>query len=357
MQSIVRCVVLIFAVGVVLPAFADDWKAEIDAVFEQWDATDSPGMMVHITRKGEVEYSRGFGMANIERGIPLSETSEFNIASMSKQFTAAAIAMLVEEGKLGLDDDIRTHLPYLPDYGHTVTIQHMVHHTSGLVDVLGKVDGRQFENGWGNQEAIVHIKKLDELKFAPGEQYEYSNTNYLLMAEIVEAISGQTLRAFLDERIFQPLGMTQTRVDDNLDNLEGDNVALSYSKGKRRPAKKLIRNDYLIGDGNVVTTVQDFEKWHRNFTTREVGSDVFHDMMLSTRPLNNGDENTYAFGLRVTEHLGRKALIHSGSWIGFRTIGIYYPDEEVSLQILANNNHYKYAQDEVATAYFKGIGE
>lgn len=356
MKRAVRTVIALL-VSITPLAAAADWKSEIDTLFSEWDANDSPGAMVYIARDREVEFSKGYGMANIEKDTPITESTMFNVASVSKQFTAAAIALLVTEGKLDLDQDVRELLPYLPDYGHTVRIRHMIHHTSGITDVLGLVDSDDFEGGWGNQDVLPILTEIGELKFTPGEKYEYSNSNYFLLAEIVEKVSGMSFREFVDTRIFQPLGMTEARVDDNLDHLEDDNVALSYRKSKRRPAIKIERNDYLVGDGNVVVSARDFAKWQRNFTTREVGSEAFHELILSTRPLNNGEPNPYAFGISVGEHHGRTAYMHSGSWLGFRTIGIYYPEERVSLIVFANHNRYKLLHDEIAEIYFDAYSQ
>lgn len=352
MPALMKYALLTLFLGCAIPAVAADWKSEIDDLFAEFDADDYPGAMVYIVRDGEIEFSKGYGMANIEKGIPISEATMFNVASVSKQFTAAAIALLISEGKLDLEQDVRELLPYLPEYGHTVRIHHMLHHTSGITDVLGLVDSDDFEEGWGNQDVIPILTEIEELKFVPGEKFEYSNSNYFLLAEIVAKVSGMSFREFVHTRIFQPLGMTESRVDDNLEHLDDDNVAISYRKSKRRPAKKIDRNDYLVGDGNVVISVRDFVKWHRNFETRTVGDEAFHEMMVSTRPFNNGDPNTYGFGLGINTHVGHRAYQHGGSWLGFRAASIYYPDDKVSLLIFANHNRSQLFTDDVARIYF-----
>jgi CubicO group peptidase (beta-lactamase class C family) len=330
---------------------AQRWKSKITDLYEDWDEKDKPGAMVYIVEDGEVKYSKGFGMANIEEQISFDSKTLFNIASTSKQFTGAAIAMLVEEGKLDLAADIRSILDFLPDYGHTIRVSNLVHHTSGLIDVLGVVDEKQFENGWGNPEVIPLFAELNELKFEPGTKFDYSNSNYILMAEIVERLSGQSFREFVNERIFVPLGMSRARVDDDLKRIDDTDVAQSYAK-RRGAYNRYERDDFLVGDGNVVVSVEDMAKWAQNLSTHNVGSDAFHDLILSTEPLNSGDTNDYAFGIFIGEYEGKAAYTHGGSWLGFRCYFGHFPDDNVTILIFGNNNRQNLYQGEVAEIFF-----
>jgi CubicO group peptidase (beta-lactamase class C family) len=271
-------------------AHAQRWHKKIDNIYKEFNSSDSAGAVVHIVRDGKIEFSKGYGMANFDKNIPISPTIVFNIASISKQITAASIAMLARDGKLDLDADVRTLSDHVPDYGHVITIRHLIHHTSGLADVTWGFDPRAeiYKNGWGNADVLPRLNEL-ELHFAPGEKYEYSNTNYILLADIVQKVSGKTMREFANEHIFKPLGMTDTRIDDDLTHLEDDNVALSYHR-KGDVWEKQERNDYLLGDGNVVTSVLDFTKWSENFHNYTLGKD-FTKSLLETRPLNGGRKN------------------------------------------------------------------
>ncbi len=192
--------------------------ARVDKVFERWDKRDSPGCALGVYREGQVIYKRGYGMANLDHDVPITPSTVFNIASVSKQFTAAAITLLAQQGKLSLDDEVRKYIPELPDFGTPITLRHLIHHTSGLRDPAPLLDLA----GW--RIGLDHITEADvlgllsrqrELNVRPGERYEYSNTNYILLAQIVTRVSGQSFREFTHAHIFEPLGMKNTFFRDD----------------------------------------------------------------------------------------------------------------------------------------------
>ena len=345
---------LLFAVSGIIPP----WQEDLDAVFDHWFEDNLPGVMLHIVEDGEVTYSQGYGMADIERSIQHSPAMLFNLASVSKQFTAAAIALLALDEQLDLDADVRSILPYVPDYGHPISIRHLVHHTSGLPDILGIMESQnlQFDNGWGNRDVLPLLQDIEQLKFVPGEEFDYSNTNYILLAEIVGAVSGTTLRAFVDHRIFKPLGMTTARVDDDLHRIDDENMVQSY-KRVRGGYEKLVRDDFLVGDGNVVASVSEFAIWSENFSSGKVGGDAFIRLMTTPGKLNNGESTSYAFGIFVDEHAGKRCYIHGGSWLGYRCLWIYYPLQKTTLLIFCNHSRANLNQDEVAKIYFESRSE
>lgn len=318
---------------------APAWHGEIDALFERWDSPGSAGAMVLIMKGDDAAYARGFGLANIEEGIAIDETTRFNVASVSKQFTAACIALLSLEGKVDLDEDIRHYLPYLPEYPDVITVRHLIHHTSGIPDVFGLMAKRKirFRFPYGNADATPIIAKDAELGFKTGEQYQYSNSNYILLAEIAQKVSGVTLDEYAQEHIFRPLGMRNTRIDDNLNDWAGKR-AESYRASRKGTFRHAERIDYIVGDGNVVTTADDLAKWLRNFRTGEVGGKELIKLMKTRGVLSNGETIDYAFGVDLSEEQGRPCIHHSGAWLGFRANTAYFPDDDVSVIILGNHS-------------------
>ncbi len=313
-----------------------DIDAKIDAIFERYTLPDSPGAVVGVVKDGALIFAKGYGMENIAAGKPLSPASHMNLGSVSKQFAAGCIILLAQDGKLSLDDDIRKWLPEIPDYGTLITIRHLAHHTSGLRDYLTlfNLAGIGDDSAFGNQEAFDAVVRQKELNFKPGDEYLYSNTGYLLLAIIVKRASGKTLTEFAQERIFTPLGMTDTVWDTDLSRYT-DVRALSYAtRGKgAAPANRL---DTVEGDGNVMTTVGDMAKWDQNFYDPKVGGAAFVTQMLERDPLNDGKMNNYAFGVSHGTLLGRPVVRHGGSWLGFRSGFTRFPDEHLSIIVLGN---------------------
>lgn len=220
-----------------MPAYAQDKTAEIDRIFA-WATPEVPGCVVAVSQHGKMVVNRAYGLADLERGVPLSTGSIFDAASIRKQFVAAAILLLVEEGRLSLSDDVRKFIPELPDYGHTITLDHMLTHTSGLRDW---VPLRNWANG--SYDAMTMILRQRGLNFAPGEEWSYSNSGYVLLTEIVARTSGMPFSEFARERLFDPLGMTSTTYVDDL-RLVVRNRALAYEKeGDRWRMDMLLDND------------------------------------------------------------------------------------------------------------------
>src|SRR5690606_24661933 len=209
---------IVLLVGVPLPAAAQqatsaDVLARTDSIFARMDSPTTPGCAVSVMQQGAIVFERGYGMANLEYGIPITPQSVFHVASVSKHFTAFAIELLVNEGRVSWDDDIRKYVPEVPDFGQPITLRHLVHHVSGIRDQwnLLSMAGWRWEADVVTQKDVLDIvSRQKALNFAPGERYLYSNTGYTLLAVVVERVTGQTLREFAQERMFEPLGMTQT---------------------------------------------------------------------------------------------------------------------------------------------------
>ena len=313
-------------------------STRIDQVFAPWDRPGSPGCAVGAGRDGRVLYTHGYGSANLEYDVPITAASIFESGSVAKQFTAAAIVLLAQDGKLSLDDDIRKYLPEVPDFGETIRIRHLLTHTSGLRDqwellgIEGRGPGTQVHSPATTLDLVAHQKALN---FPPGTEYSYSNTGYALAGVIVQRVSGQTLDAFTRARLFEPLGMTHTRWrDDYTAVVKGRTTA--YSGTAERGFHTDMSFTNMIGNGGLLTTVGDLLLWNENFFNPTVGGRAFADTMQTRMVLRNGRRITYALGLEVSAYDGVPEVSHSGSTAGYRTFLARYPAQHVSLAVLCN---------------------
>jgi CubicO group peptidase (beta-lactamase class C family) len=316
----------------------DDRGAAVDALFARWHTPDSPGAAVLVMQDGEVVHARGYGMANLEHGIPIRTGTVFDIASVSKQFGAFAIALLEAEGQLTLDDDVRRHIPELPDFSHTVTIRHLVHHTSGLRDWPGtlRMAGWDYQDVISFEQIVRMAMNQRELNFVPGSEYAYSNTGYNLLAVIVERVTEQSFAEWTAERIFRPLGMRDTHFHDDHTRIvrnRADSYRLSADgRGYHNIANSLT----ALASSSLYTTVDDLARWVRNFAEPVVGDARITQRMQERGILNSGDTITYAFGLMVGDYRGQRTVSHGGSWAGFRTNVHRFPDAGLDVIVLSN---------------------
>lgn len=312
---------------------------KVDELFSSFDKTTSPGCSLAIIQDGEILYTRGYGMANLEHSIPNQPWTRFYLASMSKQFTAFCIALLEEEGKLDLDDDIRKWLPEIPQYQWPITVQHLVHHTSGLRDYLGLnfMAGHPMDDLITEPETLELLSRQKELNFNPGDEYLYSNTGYILMSMIIARASGKSFRQYADEMIFQPLGMKHTHVHDN--HLEMVPQRATGYAPAAQGYQISVPNFDMVGDGGIYSCVLDLYKWDQNFYHNRLGkgrSDLI-ERVLSTRKLNDGSDNNYAFGLMVEQFQGLREVNHGGAYGGYRTEMIRFPEQNFSVIVLGNH--------------------
>lgn len=316
---------------------ADSLSVEVDALFAEWDRTDSPGAAVLVLRDGAVLHRKTYGSANLEHRIPITPTSVFDIASVSKQFAGLAIAMLVEQGKVALDADVRRYVAEVPDFGHIITIGHLVHHTSGIRDWPGAlaVAGWRMDDVIAFEQILAMLWSQHALNFPPGDRYLYSNTGYNLLAEVVERVTGQSFRHWTHANIFEPLGMGDTHFHDDHTEVVPRRV-YGYQPAGNGAYRSVNNGLTALGSSSLYTTLDDLAKWVRNFETAEVGGRTAIDRMYETDTLNDGRPNRYGFGLNVGEYRGLRTAEHSGSWAGFRTHLLHFPDERFGVVVLAN---------------------
>lgn len=313
-------------------------EAKVDRVFERWNRSDTPGCVVGIAVDGKPELVKAYGMANLEHGIRLRPDTVFESGSVAKQFTAAAIALLCQDGKLSLDDPVRKFIPELPDLGTPILVRHFLNHTSGLRSQwpLMSLSGRP--TGWAVHtvdEILELVGRMKELNFKPGDEYLYNNTGYTLLGVVVARVSGKSFDAFCQERLFKPLGMTRTKWREDFRMVVPDR-AVAYG---RRPDGSFYTNmpfTNVIGNGGLLTTAGDFLIWNENLDNPRVGGKALVDQIETRGRLNDGFEIEYAQGLIVTDYRGVREVSHGGSTAGYQTFLARYPGERLSIAVLSN---------------------
>jgi CubicO group peptidase (beta-lactamase class C family) len=313
-------------------------RPDVDAIFARWDRPDSPGCALGVVQDGELIYERGYGIANLDWHIPIATDTVFYVGSVSKQFTAAAVALLVLDGRVALDDDIRRYFPEMPAYERPITVAHLLHHTSGIRDIytLMALAGIRLEDVFTDEEAIALIAAQRETNFPPGDEYLYSNSGYFLLAQLVERVTGKPLREFAAERIFAPLGMNDTHFHDIPSHVV-ERRATSYQRdGDDGFAVSYLGNFDKVGAGGLYSTVRDLLLWDRNFYTGDVGGQAFLDLIQTPGRLYDGAPMTYAFGLTIDQYRGLATVSHSGSMMGFKAAFLQFPEQRFSVLATCN---------------------
>lgn len=311
----------------------------VDALFTEWDKENSPGAALGIFKDGRIIYARGYGMANLDYNIPITPRSVFRTGSIGKQFTAMCIAILAEQGKLTLDDDIRRFLPEMHEFNPPVKIKHLIHHTSGVRDylLLQGLAGRVSGYFYTSPEVLDLLSRQKGLDFPPGSEFSYSNSGYFLLAEIVRRASGMKTPEYAKKYIFDPLGMTSSHFHDD-PNMIVKNMATGYYPKEGGGFRIYMTQLDMIGDGGVFTTVEDFFKWDQNFYHNNLGRGTqdLINTVLTRDPLSDGRETDYAFGLRVGKYRGLRMVTHGGSFVGYRSHYLQFPDQHFSVDIHSN---------------------
>ncbi len=303
----------------------------------QYDKPDSPGCALGVIKDGKLVYARGYGMGNLEHNIPNGSKMVYDIGSTSKQFAAASVLLLAQQGKLSLDDDARKHIPELPAYQKPITIRHLLHHTSGLRDYLTlfSIAGINFDDTTTEKDALDIIIRQKGLNFTPGDEWLYSNSGYFLLSIIIKRASGKSLAEFAKENIFDPLGMNQTLILDNHKRIVPMR-ATGYSPRARGGFQIEMSNFEQTGDGAVQTSIEDLSRWDQNFYDPKVGGKAFLEQMHVVGALNNGDQHDYAAGLMISVYKGLRRVSHGGSWAGYRAELARFPDQKFSVACLCN---------------------
>lgn len=333
------CVFIVAATTLSFPANSSEFSGKIDNLFSKWDNADSPGCALGVVKEGELVYQRGYGLASLEHRAPITPESVFLIAGTGKQFVAASISMLVKQGKLSLDDEIHKYFPDFPTYKHPIRIRDLVYHTAGLRDYLVLMDlgGRYHVDEYpiSKAEILDLIYAQKDVNFQPSTKFEFDNTGYLLMAELVRTVSGQNIEEFARDHLFQPLGMSDTRFEENSRQVVSNRVT-SYSQENVEANQYRRHFKNFHGWPSVLSTVKDLYLWDQNFYRQSVGGDDFINLMLAQGMLNNGEKIPYASGLKLGKHKGLDTISHEGIILGFRTEYVRFPEKQLSIILLCN---------------------
>jgi len=341
MPFISKMAMIVLLVAIAAGASQQSLNPAVDAIFADLTKPGSPGCALGVYSDGKVVYAKGYGLANLEESAPITTKSVFDIASVSKQFTAASIVLLEKQGKLRLDDDIRKYIPELPDYssqgGKRISILHLLNHTSGLRDYgnLFPMAGIDDDDVTTDDDSLGIILRQKALNFTPGSEWQYSGSGYALLSLIVKRVSGKGLKEFAAENIFQPLGMTHTQQRDDHTFLIPHRVQ-AYSPTENGGYRLNVSYAEETGDGMVHTTLEDLQKWDENFYSGKVGGENFAAEMEENGKLNDGRIVEYAKGLRIWTYNGLRAVGHTGGSGGYRAYYIRFPLQHFSVACLCN---------------------
>jgi CubicO group peptidase (beta-lactamase class C family) len=276
-------------------------------------------------------------MADLDHDGKITPTTVFHVGSMSKQFTAASVLMLAQEGKLSLDDQAIKYVPELPDFGVPITLRHLLHHTSGLRDqweLLGLAGWRYSLDLITDADVLAVLSRQKALNFPPGSKFLYSNTGYTLLAQVVKHVSGQSFRTFTSDRIFLPLGMSHSHFRDDHAEIVKD-IAYGYAPHNGGFGLSIPNFD-TVGATSLLTTVEDLALWDENFYTARVGGEALVNQLRERGSLNDGTQLDYAAGLEIGKYRGLNIVNHAGTDAGYQADLIRFPDQHFSVALLCN---------------------
>lgn len=329
-------------------------KQRIDSLFTEFDNLNSPGYAIGVSKNGTTHYKNGYGSANLDYNIPIEPNSAFSIASVSKQFTAACIALLILENKISLESNVADFIPELKKYPETILIKHLVYNTSGIADYprLKRKSGKSWVtfNYFDIDECISTSLAEDNLQFKPGDKWDYCNVNFMLLTKVVEKVSGQTFSEFSRTQLFEPLKMNNTLINDDITQIIKNRVTPynlrtkenldGYSEYgiKLKEEGEYIqhpRNSPHYGGSGVVTTIDDLLKWSANMTSKSFGGQEFYDLMHKTIKFKH-DRDNQAFGLYIGDFNGRKIVAWDGGDWGISSQLLRFPDQDVAIVVLSN---------------------
>jgi CubicO group peptidase (beta-lactamase class C family) len=318
---------------------AERLNHKVDSLMALLTSDANPGGAIAIVSGDKTLLAKGYGLMNTELKLPVNNHTIFDIASVSKQFTAYAILLLEEEGKVVLDNDIRTYLPYLPAYEHKITVRNLLQHTSGIAstDVLRLFAGMSLDENWDQQKEIELIKQYPQLNFNPNTRHVYSNGGYALLAQIVNEVSGMSFSRYMERRIFKPLGMKSALVYSD-PSIKLKNSSLGYKMVDGKPVMVSSTTDFSYGSGNIHINLNDMIRWGQNFLSPKVGNkELINRIFTPYNTLENGDSLFYTYGFYTGKYKGVKMVDHSGGVPGYRNQFMIFPDNDLVIILMFNN--------------------
>ena len=328
----------IFYTPILQGQISDTQEKRIDQLFSAYDTSNTPGCVVGVIENGQFSYAKGFGMANIKEQLPFTPDTEFCIGSMTKQFTATCIGLLVQDKKVKLDEDIRTYLPEFSNYNQGITVRHLLHHTSGIRDytALKGIEGKTYKRFTTYQETMPLLKKQKALNFPPNTKHLYSNSGFLLLQEIVRRVSGQSLQAFAKEKIFDPLKMKHSFFNADFKRLASKN-ANGYRTDNEGNFEPIVEQKGGVSNELIQTTLNELLLWDQNFYHHKVGGQPLNEMLHTPAILENGDTINYCLGLVLGNYSGIKSVNHGGGNLGYGSEIIRFPAQKKSIIVLTNS--------------------
>ncbi|WP_448566108.1 serine hydrolase domain-containing protein [Thalassotalea ganghwensis] len=326
---------LLFASTTVQAELAE--QADIDKMIAHSINAQSPGAAIGVIKNNELIFAKGYGLANLEYNIPINSKSIFRIGSTSKQFTAACIILLVQQGKLSLNDKITKFFPDFPEYGDEITVKHLLNHTSGIRDylTLSYMSGLGESDVFTDNQVKAWLVGQSNTNIVAGSQFQYTNSGYWLLGQIVEIVSGMSLSEYAQKEIFSPLGMNNTHFHDNHKQVVKNRASGYRVVGENQYEISMTRLD-MIGDGGVFSNIEDLKKWDDAFYDDQVFGDSFWQMMKEKGTFNDGKRSNYASGLLLGEHRGLQTISHGGAFVGYRAELLRYPEMKFSVIVLSN---------------------
>ncbi len=312
-------------------------EEKIDEIFNEYNKPDMPGAAVMVVKNGEIIFEKGYGLSNVEKNQPVTGATNFRLASVTKQFTAMAILMLIDRGQLKLETTLKEIFPKFPDYGKNIKIKNLLQHTSGLIDYEDLISDTVTVQV-KDKDVLDLIMQTDSTYFQPGSQHRYSNTGYALLALTVEKISGKQFRDFLRDNIFQPLGMDNTvAFEKNINEVK--NRALGYSiKNNIVELTDQSTTSAVLGDGGIYSSLNDLYKWDQALYTGKLIDKKYLDESWTRGMTTNGVEFPYGFGWRLEKYHDIEVVYHTGSTRGFRNIIYRMPEKKFTIVILTNRD-------------------
>lgn len=313
---------------------------KVDKLLANYDFKNGPGLSLAVIKDGAIVYKKGFGIANLEYGIPITTSTVFQVASVSKQFTVFSILLLEQEGKLSIDDDIRKYLTEMPDYGHKISLRNLANHTSGIRDNtdLANLIGTSEADMFSNEEAVKLITSQKGLNFIPGDEFQYCNSGYILLAEIVKRVSGQSFAEFTQSRIFKPLKMKNSQFIDNPKTII-KNRAYSYDKIENTYYKNILNHSF-VGSTGLNTTIDDLSLWAMNFEKKTIGNDAIFNKMKEKSKLNNGELIPYGLGLENQVYKGLDVIFHGGGIGRYGSRILMIPKQNFAIVYMCNSHYF-----------------
>lgn len=332
------CVLLTFCFLSCAPyARQSSISGSIDALFSDFNQPGAPGASLAVIKDGRVFYSKAYGLADVENNVPASTSTNYRLASVTKQFTATAILKLVDQGKLSLDTRLPDALPGFPGYARDVKIRHLLQHTSGLVDYEDFVPDTQAVQVL-DADVLKMLSKIDSVYFPAGAKFRYSNSGYALLALIVEQVSGQSFARFLRQNIFEPLSMNRTVAFQN-----GISTVENRAFGHSRSERGFVRTDQsntsaVLGDGGIYASVEDLFKWDQDLSSDKIISASLRRQSFTPGVLNDRTLTKYGYGWFIEPYKNLTSVYHTGSTRGFRNAILRLPDQHLTVIILTNRN-------------------